>query len=229
MNSENTVVPRTITQDRYNTACSEAGSDKNCLNHTFAGYNYMDHYAKLLGGLALFHERMAPIRILEIGVLEGRSLKMWADLFPHARVCGLDATYDPDCNNPRIVTYKGDQCDAGRLDVINNLDGPFDLIIDDGSHSYSDISNTFTYMFPRMNKHGIYVIEDTNVGWPLPEWPGMSTKKQYLPNDVGMFNHFIINLMMHIQMRTGPVLSIHWFHGMVAFERADTQWAPKQA
>lgn len=44
---------------------------------------------------------------------------------------------------------------------MNNKFGPYDVIIDDGSHLNSDVIKTFELMFPLLNDGGIYIIEDT--------------------------------------------------------------------
>ena len=106
--------------------------------------------------------RDLPIRILEIGVLDGRSLASWADYFPNAKVYGLDI--DPDCvrfESGRTHIFTGGQTDSDLLArVRNEVPEGFDIIIDDGSHYVDHVITTFGELFPHLRPNGIYVVED---------------------------------------------------------------------
>lgn len=221
-------VLRTEVQQHLNDECASSGSDKACLNHTFAGYNYMDHYGALFETNPRFYEE-TEINIFEIGVLGGNSLRLWRRLFPLANIVGLDS--DPAIQSrvgaidKNTHLYVGNQSDKDLLLKINQERGPFDLVIDDGSHSYEDMLTSAITLLPRLNFNGLYVIEDINVAWPMPEWPGMRWS-QYSPNDPSKLFEFLNTIMAGINMRSGPVLSMHYFHGMIAFRRADSFWHP---
>ncbi|MGQ0675981.1 MAG: hypothetical protein ACT4N4_07855 [Rhodospirillales bacterium] len=49
--------------------------------------------------------------------------------------------------------------------------GPFDIVVDDGSHRPDDMLASFGFLFPRMSERGIYVIEDTQTAF-WPKWGG---------------------------------------------------------
>src|SRR4029079_3828496 len=94
------------------------GSDKGILRH-----NYMPFYEK--------HLPSNPKKILEIGVLKGASLAMWAEYYPEAEIHGLDLFDDhnedsvfsyliDDCSLNNIVLHKGNQCDYVLLDKLRN-------------------------------------------------------------------------------------------------------------
>lgn len=98
------------------------------------------------------------INVMEIGVQEGYSLRMWRDYFARARIVGIDIKDCPkDINGCEF--YK---CDQNNPDEINKvLEGEnFDIIIDDGSHLFEHQVTSFKSLFPRLNPGGIYVIED---------------------------------------------------------------------
>lgn len=221
-------IPRTVDQERFAQSCTQSGSDKNCLNHTFAGYHYMDHYAALLSSNPSFKPD-ADLRILELGVLGGNSLRLWRMLFPNSHVVGVDSTPDIRSNvgevDGKTHVYVGNQTDQDLLLKLDQMHGPFDLVIDDGSHAYEDMLVSAITLLPRLQFGGMYFIEDINVSWAMPEWPGMRWSK-YEPNDPNMMFDFLNKLMVGINMRSGPVLSIHYYHGLVAFQRANTVWHP---
>lgn len=214
--------------ESYNLECSAFGSDKNSLQHTFAGKNYMDHYAQMIGTVDNFRGKRNP-KILEIGVLKGASLRMWQSLFPKAIVIGLDIQPTLEAKKDFTV-IKGHQADPTVLHAINLDYGPFDFVVDDGSHAVTDMIATASYLIPFMAPNGLYVIEDTNVSWPSPFWPGMNVNDVPYPvNNQAVFYQFLSNIMFGIQIRSGPIGAIHHFHGMIGFDIIDENWKPPQA
>jgi demethylmacrocin O-methyltransferase len=125
-------------------------TDKSSRTH-----NFTKHYEVYFENL-----RNAPLKLLEIGVQSGASLRMWKHYFPKAEIYGLDYYPLEVMEEERIKIFKGMQ---GNIELLEKvlLDGPFDIIIDDGSHQNKDIMTSFEYLFPRMKPGGIYVIEDT--------------------------------------------------------------------
>ncbi|MEV4608678.1 class I SAM-dependent methyltransferase [Neorhizobium sp. LMR1-1-1.1] len=104
-------------------------------------------------------------RILEIGVYRGASLRLWSRFFgPGSTIVGIDL--NPACsksNNPdfNIHVEIGDQSDPDFLRMVVEKYGPFDLIIDDGSHVASHQIASFNELFmPGLKDNGIYFVED---------------------------------------------------------------------
>ena len=57
----------------------------------------------------------------------------------------------------------GDQGDRAFLQEITQEFGPFDVVIDDGSHFSSHIIKSFTFLFPNaLRPDGLYLVEDTH-------------------------------------------------------------------
>lgn len=113
--------------------------------------------------------RDKEIRLLEIGVGGGESVRTWLEYFSQAQVFGIDFVQDTNpWNNPKEKPHErysfchGDQsCSTFWACYLANLgDGKFDVVIDDGSHLAPDIMKTFDVLWPRLNSGGIYEIED---------------------------------------------------------------------
>jgi len=101
------------------------------------------------------------LNVLEIGVNDGASLKMWYEYFPKASILGLDIDDKSKFNNDRVVCKKLDQSNKQQLNNFSDFSNiKFDLIIDDGSHHISDQQITFGSLFKILNPRGIYIIED---------------------------------------------------------------------
>lgn len=96
----------------------------------------------------------------------GGSLRLWKEwLGPGARVCGIDIIegckqYE-DPNNSISVEI-GSQDDPSFLASVVSGHGPFDIIIDDGSHVDSHMKASFKYLFPYLKNGGTYIVEDIN-------------------------------------------------------------------
>jgi len=100
------------------------------------------------------------------GYRPGASLRMWQDYFPCAKIYGIDI--HSLCGDARIETRYCDQSDAKQLLVIGNEWGPFDLIVDDGSHDPIDQFQSCVTLFPYLRPGGVYIIEDVNEPFALP-------------------------------------------------------------
>jgi hypothetical protein len=120
------------------------------------------HYLPVYEGVL---DRSRPIRMLEIGVFHGGSLQMWRDyLHPQSVIVGIDI--DPECkqfdNAERDVHVRiGGQQDISFLREVTAEFGPFDVILDDGSHMTSHVVDSFRYLFANaLTDRGIYIAED---------------------------------------------------------------------
>lgn len=104
--------------------------------------------------------RFTPVTILEIGVLGGASVRMWADYFPLATIIGVDINPMAAVNNPRVHLL---QCDASNYDMLDTLVskyGGFDIVVEDGSHTMADQQNTWCALWRHVKAHGWYICED---------------------------------------------------------------------
>ena len=112
----------------------------------------------------------SEINILEIGVDEGHSLRIWREFFPKAKICGIDIV-EKKFTIENVEILKGDQSDFNFLESLINKYKNFDIIIDDGSHQSKHIIKSFNFLFPYLNTNGIYVIEDLQTSY-IPRFGG---------------------------------------------------------
>jgi hypothetical protein len=61
-----------------------------------------------------------------------------------------------------VIYLQGDQADEVRLQEIADRYGPFDMVIDDGSHVTVHQAATIRALLPRVRSGGFYVIEDVH-------------------------------------------------------------------
>ena len=130
----------------------------------YFAHNYLPLYDRHLVN------KRDPKKILEIGVKRGASLLLWKSVFPKAQIYGVDKkdrTKQVLLKGQKNITlFTGDQSDRSFLSKVAEA-GPFDLIIDDGSHNPDHQLLTFDFFWPLLPKNGIYVIEDL---WGQPKW-----------------------------------------------------------
>ena len=132
-------------------------SDKSSKYH-----NYAVKYDKILSP---FRESFSSI--LEIGVAQGQSIKMWADYFPKTTIHGADiAPSSKICESysSRVKFHLLDQRNEAQLKNLEQF-SPFDLIIDDGNHFWMEQILTFKTLFPYVRNGGIYIVEDTTTSY----------------------------------------------------------------
>lgn len=125
---------------------------------------YLDTYQRVFDPY-----RDQPVKLLEIGVQNGGSLEIWTRFFPHAeKLVGCDI--DPACGelryeDPRVSIVVGDANLASTEERIAAISERFDIVIDDGSHTSSDIVRSFARYFPRLSTGGVFVIEDLHCSY----------------------------------------------------------------
>jgi len=152
------------------------GCNSTKIQHSYKGFNFFDTYSQYFSKV-----RDGNLKLLEIGVDTGASLRLWKNYLPNSNIYGLDI--DHACKKyeeDRIKIFIGGQTDNSILNEVIK-EGPYDAIIDDGSHVNKFTIETFNKLFPHVTSKGLYVIEDLHCCYELLEdlnvrkiWPGMS-------------------------------------------------------
>lgn len=93
--------------------------------------------------------------VLELGVLEGKSLYAWREVWPNAVVEGLDV--NPDYVQKLSEDFKVHLGDSA-LEVPSSIKRKYDIIIDDAAHHWKNQLASFHNFYDLAEK--FYVIED---------------------------------------------------------------------
>jgi hypothetical protein len=92
---------------------------------------------------------------------------MWKRYFgPHARIIGIDI--NPECKTfeeDQVEVHIGQQQDCQFLQNLIDEVGTPDIVVDDGSHVMSHIITSFQFLYPRMLKNGVYLVEDLHTAY----------------------------------------------------------------
>ena len=144
------------------------GSDKSLYR------NYHLFYAEVFERLG----KNTPLNILEIGLgsqnlkipsnmgtkfLVGASLKAYKEFFPNANIFGADIDKEILFTEDRIVTSYVDQLEVNTFEQMHkNFNCPiYDLVIEDGLHSFVASLHTLNFALKHTKKEGgIIILED---------------------------------------------------------------------
>lgn len=123
------------------------GTDK-ATYHNFCNF-YDSHFNSL---------KNENISLLEIGIYNGSSLRMWKDYFENGEIYGVDIV-PKNFNEDRIKT---EICDQNKREDLEKIFSgkEFDIIVDDGGHMMNQQQLSFGVLFKTLKSGGLYVIED---------------------------------------------------------------------
>lgn len=134
-----------------------------------ATHGYLDTYDVALSVL-----KNSPIQMLEIGIQNGFSLKMWEEYFPNGMIYGADIHNKQMFDTKRIKTFIVNQEKKNQLSA---LPKHLDFIIDDGGHTMLQQQITLVTLFDHLKSEGIYILEDLCTSDPL-QYPGYGSTPQ---------------------------------------------------
>lgn len=186
---------------------TDKGGAENLLNPDRPPHDYATIYTLLFEA-----RRFEVSRVLECGIgssnsriigfmgesaQEGASLRVWRDYFPRAEIVGLDIDLECLFEEDRITTFQVDQLEPEsikRFDKALSPDTLFDVVIDDGLHTFSAATTLLSSLWHRVAPGGVWVIEDVHIN-------NLLKTKAWL--DSSGFEHYgIISLSRGSQVRS---------------------------
>ena len=200
---------------------------------------YADAYERHFG-----HLRSRAIALLEIGVggyadpeRGGESLRMWKEFFPRARIIGIDIHPKTGIAEDRITILQGDQSDPAFLDDVAARYGPFDIVVDDGSHVCAHVIASFQRLFGHLAVDGIYAIEDLQTSYWARTYGGSSgadragTSMTFLHALTDGLNHAELDIPGYVPSDFDlSVTSVTFYHNLAFIQRGDNRqpsnWLP---
>jgi hypothetical protein len=158
--------------------CEKHGSDKGYVsfekdtpygwrahNYTSVYYNLFNHCKneiKLIFECGIGSNNSNYISNMTLGGKPGASLRVWRDYFKNSLIYGGDIDKEILFEEDRIKTFYLDQLNEHSIkEMWSNINkSNFDIIFDDGLHSFEAGLTMFSYSFDKLRKNGIYIIED---------------------------------------------------------------------
>ncbi len=143
-----------------------------------------------------------PVVILEIGIFQGGSTKLWKKWFKNSTVYGID-------NNEKYMKFYKEMNDGiGILGnayserMLNKFSNQFfDIIIEDGAHTLETQMYTAKRWTTKLKNNGILIIEDIqdinhidNIIQAVPKNENFSTKVFDLRSKINRYDDIIIEI-----------------------------------
>lgn len=137
---------------------NNATTDKNTV------HSYLQLYEVLLQ-----RKKHTAKNVLEIGVANGGSIKLWHDYFSNATIYGIDIVDDMNfilektiTNNDKIKLFMSTDGYVDDFVVTNflNKNVQFDFMLDDGPHTLESMMTFINLYSQIMTDDGILIIED---------------------------------------------------------------------
>jgi hypothetical protein len=190
----------------YSIICNETDlckiMKKNGSDKGLGWHNYTIIYDKLFN-----EKRNDELNIFELGIgsndvsiksnmgsnyNSGASLYGWSEYFKNSKIYGADIDKKILFENERIRTFYCDQLNKNSImnmwkhPLLSNLS--FDIIIEDGLHTFDANLSFLINSIHKLRKNGIYIIEDL-----LPETVKCFDK--YFQDNFNMYKDFNIQLL----------------------------------
>lgn len=122
------------------------------------GHGFTEFYEKYIS-------KYTNPNILEIGIYQGASLKMWKEYFGSPNIVGLDIEDKRQYETENIKILVADQGDTKQLLKCLNVCNEYQIIIDDGSHIIGHQISTVVNLFPHLSSGGVYFLEDLHTSF----------------------------------------------------------------
>ena len=174
------------------------------------------------------------VTFLEIGVAYGGSLQMWKRYFgPHATIIGIDILPEcKACEEDQIAVRIGPQQDTAFLQTVIDEFGAPDIVLDDGSHVMSHMLETFEFLYPKLPKNGVYMVEDLHTAYWEEYGGGYHRAGSFIERSKDLIDELNAEYsrdQFPATEFTRTTLGMHFYDSVVVFERGQTtrKWAPK--
>jgi hypothetical protein len=182
---------------------------------------YDRHFARFRG---------QPITLVEFGVSQGGSLRMWRDYFgPQVRIVGVDI--NPNCKRfeePGVRIEIGDQGDRAFLRRLAASLPQVDILIDDGGHTMQQQIRTFEELFAKVAPTGVYLVEDLHTSY-WSQWGGGVRRRgtfiEYSKDFIDRIHawHSRDPRRLPVSDFTRSVHSLHYYDSVLVIEKRPLQ------
>ena len=177
---------------------------------------YERHFKKYVG---------KEVVILEIGVYQGGSLKMWKEYFgAKAKIYAVDI-YAPckQFEEENIEIFIGSQSDRNFLRELKIKIPKVDILIDDGGHFMDQQIITFEELYSHIKEDGVYLCEDLHTSY----WSGFGGGYRKQSSFIEYSKNFIDYLHswhshdkeLAINDFTKTTHSIHYYDSIIVLEK----------
>ena len=204
-----------------NNLAIQYGTDKSSITH-----NYTKMYEQFMN-----QDRLEVLKVLEIGLGNGASARMWKDYFPNATIYVIENFGDENKNiwngttihEDRIIIINGSQDDSNTW---NKVPYNLDFVIDDGSHIPEHQITSVNLGFEKLKSGGVWFIEDTHCNFhrnysdkdKLYPWLYDLIVQQQIPEITTEGDFYKIRNIL--QGLNKDIIAFHLYKSVIALEKA---------
>ena len=183
--------------------------------------------------------RDEKLKILEIGIADGKSLLTWSDYFKNSIIIGIDIhkinIVEKNLDRNNIEVHQGSQSNKSFIEEIISKYEDFDIIIDDGSHLSKDVKKSFELLFPVLRDNGLYIVEDMQTSYNH-FFGGNPFDLKYSNSHMNFFKHLTDSLHhqevanpFYIKKKyDGKITNISFYHNMVFVRKGTNDLKSKE-
>lgn len=146
-------------------------------------HSYLPLYQKLL-----INKKETAKNVLEIGISNGGSIKLWSDFFTNATVYGIDIinindVLDEIKNKEKIILHTSTNAYNNDFFITNFLNKNIkcDFMLDDGPHTLESMKQFIILYSQIMTDDGILIIED------IQSWDWIGILKNTVPTHLKQY------------------------------------------
>ena len=146
-------------------------------------HSYLPLYQNLL-----IKKKETATNVLEVGICDGGSIKLWSDYFINANVYGLDImninnVWEEIKNKKNIILHTSSDAYDNNFFTTNFLDKNIkcDFMLDDGPHTLESMKQFIKLYSQIMTDDGILIIED------VQSWDWIDILKNEVPEHLKPF------------------------------------------
>ncbi len=194
--------------------------ENNTANAIHKWMHYFDIYDRYFSK----YRNKKPV-VLEIGVFQGGSLRMWRDYFgADAEIYAIDI--NPLCKQfetPNTKIFIGSQDDRNFLQSVRKSIPPIDILIDDGGHTMQQQIVTFEELFSHVKEDGIYLCEDLHTSYWNNYGGGFKKKSTFIEYSKDFIDY--INAWhsrekgLQVNDFTRSVYGLHYYDSILVIEK----------
>ena len=149
---------------------------------------------------------------------------MFAEYFgPLATVVGIGI--DKNCKQSEsdyMHVRIGDQSNTNFLESVLNEFGTPDLVLDDGGHVMQHVRSSFDYLYPRLSRNRIYMVEDMHTAYWKEYGEGYlvsDSSIEYSKNLIDQLNYQHMREEIATPQFIRDTNSISFYDSIVEFEK----------
>lgn len=177
---------------------------------------YHRHFSRYVG---------KEVVILEIGVFQGGSLRMWKHYFgDKAKIYAIDVFEQcKQFEEDRIEIFIGSQSDRAFLQEVKAKIPKVDILIDDGGHFMDQQIISFEELYPHINSGGTYLCEDLHTSYWKRYGGGYrnpSSFIEYSKNFIDFINAWHAeDRQLQVNDITRSAYSLHYYDSVLVIEK----------